>query len=134
MKQSILVIGASFFGLSILFAFSNGSFGDPWDVPEKYEKMENPVKTDKESLSIGKSLYNKHCKSCHGAEGLGDGPKADELDTPSGDFTEAAFQEQSDGSLFYKTLEGRDDMPSYKKKIPDEEDLWCVVNYLRTLE
>jgi len=28
-----------------------------------------------------------------------DGPKADELETPSGDFSIEVFQEQSDGSL-----------------------------------
>jgi len=59
--------------------------------------------------------------------------KAAQLETSPGDFTEKSFSNQPDGSLFYKTLEGRDDMPSYKKKIPDEEDIWCVVNYMRTL-
>jgi mono/diheme cytochrome c family protein len=43
-------------------------------------------------------------------------------------------QKQSDGSLFYKISEGREDMPSFKKKIPDEEDIWSIVNYLRTLK
>ena len=107
---------------------------DPWPVPEKYQNMKNPVAANKASISLGKSLYVKHCKSCHGKEGLGDGPKAEQLDTPSGDFTADEFQSQSDGSLFYKTLEGRDDMPGYKKKIPEAEDIWAVVNYMRTLE
>lgn len=107
---------------------------DPWPVPEKYEKMKNPVAADKESLAFAKSLYTKHCKSCHGKEGLGDGPKAEQLDTPSGDFTSEEFQGQSDGSLFYKTVEGRDDMPGFTKKIPEAEDIWALVNYMRTLE
>jgi mono/diheme cytochrome c family protein len=33
-----------------------------------------------------------------------------------------------------KTSEGRKDMPAFKKKIPDAEELWSVVNYLRTLK
>jgi len=52
-------------------------------------------------------------KSCHGAKGLGDGPKSKELDTPTGDFS-TDLKAQTDGDLFYKTKEGRDDMPSFQ--------------------
>jgi len=133
MKNKILLILALVMGTMILYSFVEGT-QDPWPVPAKYENMKNPVEADKESLAIGKSLYNKHCKSCHGKEGLGDGPKAAQLDTPSGDFSSDEFISQSDGALFYKSLEGRDDMPGFKKKIPDAEDMWSVVNYMRTFE
>ncbi len=133
MKNKVLLILALVIGALVLYSFIEIT-QDPWPVPAKYENMKNPVKGDKECLSIGKSLYNKHCKSCHGKEGLGDGPKAAQLDTPSGDFTSEEFQSQSDGALFYKSLIGRDDMPNYEKKIPDEEDMWCIVNYMRTFE
>lgn len=103
-------------------------------MPDKYKKMKNPVKSDAESIATGKALYVKHCKSCHGSKGLGDGPKAAQLKTECGDFSKADFQSQSDGSIFYKTSEGRKDMPSFKKKIPDETDMWSVVNYMRTLK
>lgn len=109
------------------------SAGKPWDVPDKYKSMKNPVKADKESISIGKSLYAKHCKSCHGGKGLGDGSKAAQLKTKCGDFTSKDFKAQSDGALFFKTSEGRDDMPSFKKKIPEKEDIWHIVNYIRSL-
>ncbi len=105
----------------------------PWKVPEASKIKKNPVKTGAESTAAGKTLYAKHCKSCHGSKGLGDGPKAKELDTPSGDFSVKEFQSQTDGELFYKTKEGRDDMPTFKKKIPDDEDIWNLVNYMRTL-
>ncbi len=105
---------------------------EEWKVPAKYETMKNPIaaKTD---AAIGKSLYTKHCKSCHGAEGYGDGPKADGLDGDLGDFSTAEFQAQSDGALFYKTTTGRDDMPEFVKKVPSDEDRWLIVNYMRTL-
>ena len=103
-----------------------------WIVPGKYQTMRNPT-NPKEDLDIGKSLYSKHCKSCHGAEGYGDGPKADEMKGDLGDFSSAKFQKQSDGALFYKTTFGRDDMPEYTKKMPDDEDRWLIVNYMRTL-
>ena len=113
----LFVLGACF-----LLAFSTLN-QEPWPVPEKYQNLDNPVAADDESLDIGKSIYNKHCKSCHGKEGLGDGSKAEQLDTPCGDFTEDYFTSQSDGSIYYKTVKGRDDMPSFEKKIPDSEDI-----------
>jgi mono/diheme cytochrome c family protein len=107
---------------------------DPWPVPEKYEKMKNPVASDAASLATGKSLWSKHCVSCHGKTGLGDGTKAATLKTEPGDFSKPEFKSQSDGAIFYKSLEGRKDMPGFKKKIPDEDDLWSVVNYIRSLK
>lgn len=105
---------------------------EEWKVPAKYESMKNPT-NPKEDLAIGKSLYDKHCKSCHGKEGYGDGPKADEMKGDLGDFSSEEFQNQSDGALFYKTSIGRDDMPEFTKKMPDDEDRWLIVNYMRTL-
>jgi mono/diheme cytochrome c family protein len=107
---------------------------DPWPVPDNYVKMKNPVKSDAESLAEGKALWIKHCQSCHGKSGLGDGPKAAQLKTEAGNFSKADVQSQTDGSLFYKTAEGRDDMPGFKKKIPDKEEIWAIVNYIRTFK
>jgi len=105
---------------------------EEWVVPAKYKTMKNPVSlnTDK---AIGKSLYAKHCKSCHGKEGYGDGPKAAEQKGDLGDFSTEEYQAQTDGELFYKTSFGRDDMPEYTKKMPDDEDRWLIVNFMRTL-
>jgi mono/diheme cytochrome c family protein len=86
-------------------SFISKSQNDPWPVPDKYKNMPNPVKSDAASLANGKALYSQHCKSCHGTKGKGDGPKAAQLDTESGDFTKPDFQSQTDGALFYKTLE-----------------------------
>ena len=105
-----------------------------WKVPDAQKNKVNPLKDDAASLATGKTLYNQHCKSCHGTKGKGDGPKASQLDTDSGDFTSAEFKKQTDGSLFYKTYEGRKDMPSFKKKIPEADDIWAMVNYMRTFK
>ena len=105
----------------------------PWVVPDKSKAMKSPVKSDAASLANGKALYTKHCKSCHGSTGKGDGPKSKELDTPTGDFTDKTFQAETEGEIFYKAKEGRDDMPSFKKKLPEDEDIWTIVNYVRSL-
>ena len=124
-----MIIGVVSFAMYSFKSFDQ----DKWVVPAKYEKIQNPTDPSVD-LDIGKSLYSKHCKSCHGSKGLGDGTKADEVEGDLGDFSSAEFQAQSDGAIFYKSYIGRDDMPNYEKKIPDEEDMWLVVNYIRTLK
>jgi mono/diheme cytochrome c family protein len=106
----------------------------PWPVPDNYKSMKNPIASNTESIAEGKTLYATHCKSCHGTKGLGDGPKAAQLKTEAGDFSTTEFQSQSDGAIFYKTSEGRDDMPNFKKKMPDADDRWNLVNFVRTLK
>ena len=105
-----------------------------WTAPDKAAKTANPVKTSKESVAAGKALWGTHCASCHGKTGLGDGNKASQLKTTPPDFSKAAFSAQSDGSLYFKVAEGRDDMPSFKKKIPEAEEIWNLVNFMRTLK
>ena len=107
---------------------------EPWPVPDKYLKMANPIKADATSIADGKQLWLQHCTSCHGKAGKGDGPKAAQLKSLPHDLSKADIQSQPDGSFFYKTSEGRKDMPSFKKKIPDQDDIWSIVNYIRTLK
>ena len=121
-------------GMAVLSLMAFQQPAKPWVVPEKFEKTVSPVKSDANSLKEGKELYGKHCSSCHGKTGLGDGSKAAQLKTEPGDFSTAAFQKQSNGALFYKISEGRGDMPSFKKKVEGDEDIWNLVNYLRTLK
>jgi len=133
MKQVflVLVLIGGFMAISFKGQYDQKK---PWVAPDNFQKMKNPVASNSESISNGKSLWNTHCKSCHGNKGMGDGPKAANLKTDPGDLTKADIQGQSDGSFFYKISEGRDDMPSFKKKIPDESDRWSLINYIRTLK
>lgn len=122
---AVLILGAGFITVTQK---------KPWPVPDNYKKMKNAVPTNAASVASGKALWTTHCKSCHGTKGLGDGPKAAQLKTDPGNFSASEVQSQPDGALFYKTLEGRDDMPSFKKKIPDQDELWDLVNYMRTFK
>lgn len=128
-RKMLLLVGI----ISLAFYSFTTITQDKWVVPEKYVNMENPT-DPKVDLNIGKALYSKHCQSCHGKEGYGDGPKADDMNGDLGDFSSPEFQAQTDGELFYKTSFGRADMPEYTKKMPDDEDRWLIVNYMRTLE
>lgn len=137
MKTNLLVAFALIFGAIVLFAFTvpqEQKKGGPWDIPATYKAKKNTEKPTEESLKIGKALYAKHCRSCHGNNGVGDGPKAKNLETWPGDFSTETFQKYTDGELYYKSIIGRDEMPNFEKNIPDEESRWAVINYLRTLK
>lgn len=130
----ILVIPALFFAGLFLMSFVVPQDWTPqkWDIPEKYLSMQNPQAAgDAEMVKLGKMLWAKHCKSCHGGAGQGDGPKAAQLETFPGNFTVDAFHKQSDGVLYYKSIIGRDEMPNFESKIPDEEERWALITYMR---
>ena len=135
MKKQFLIISTIVLGSFVLLSMTlaESQEKEPWEAPAKYQKMKNPYLDAADEGKIGRILYSKHCKSCHGSKGKGDGTKAEDIDTPVGDFTDESFKSQTDGSLYYKTFFGRDDMPSFNKKITDEEDKWLIVNYIRTL-
>jgi cytochrome c5 len=128
--QRVIFIIAALLACSIAYSQTPAT----WVIPAKYKTMKNPTTSSPDNISTGKELYSKHCKSCHGTHGLGDGPKAATLDVGCGDFSTARFQAQSDGELFYKVSEGLEKMPSFKKLIPSENDRWSLVDYMRTFK
>jgi cytochrome c5 len=89
--KPILIIAIITGILGAGFTFETFQEKKPWPVPENYKSMKNPVKSDAESISTGKELWGQHCKSCHGAKGAGDGPKAAQLKTEAGDFSKADY-------------------------------------------
>lgn len=130
MKKIIL----SFLSIGVFVALTAFYQTEPWEIPAKYEAMTNPTSSsDSECIDVGKALYSKHCKSCHGTEGFGDGRKALEIDTPMPDITTDEYKAQKPGVKYYQSFIGRKDMPNFEKKITNEEDRWCLINYLDQL-
>jgi mono/diheme cytochrome c family protein len=137
MKKNLTTVMTVFISGALMFGMLTGFTPfqkRPWNVPDAAKNKKNPVANNAEAISAGKSLWATHCKSCHGTKGLGDGSKAAQLKTEPGDFSKTDVQTQTDGALFYKTSEGRDDMPAFKKKISDADDIWTLVHYMRTFK
>ncbi len=142
MKSSLFVLFCTIVVSVFTMAFNQGP--KKWVVPEKYQKMKNPVPTCDASVKIGKEMYERHCLTCHGVTGKGDGKRAVKLNQTPGDFTSEDFKKQTDGAVFYKMTEGHKDMPSFKRRIPSNEDVidgsfgqtgtpGDLINYIRTL-
>jgi mono/diheme cytochrome c family protein len=131
----------SVFVCTILLAFSFSQVmnaqgqkkAEPWPVPATEKSKANPVKGDDASMKLGMSSWSKNCASCHGKTGLGDGPKGRMGKTNPGDFSSAEFQAFTDGEIFYRTKTGRNEMPAFDKKIPDNE-IWALVIHMRSFK
>ena len=128
---ALMIVALIFVSANIAMAQKAGG---PWTVPAKYKSMKSTVKAGDPSINtVGKDLFAKHCKSCHGAKGLGDGPKSASLKTIVPSFADKKFKAQANGDIYYQTIVGRDEMPNFEKKIIDEADRWALVNYIKGL-
>jgi mono/diheme cytochrome c family protein len=133
MKMKILVFNLITIIIAVII-MSSSLQQKPWAIPAKYKSMKNQIKSSAASISAGKLTYDKHCKSCHGNTGKGDGVKAKTLKTICNDLSTQKVQGVLDGEMYYQSFIGRDEMPNFEKKIPDETDRWNVINYVRSLK
>jgi mono/diheme cytochrome c family protein len=97
------------------------------------QKLKNPEPANDESVEAGKKLYQRHCASCHGPLGKGDGSLALAGGTPS-DLTDETWDFGStDGEIFVAIRDGvSTDMLAYKDKMTDKQ-IWQTVHYLRSI-
>ena len=97
------------------------------------QAVANPIESTSESRAIGRQRYVFMCRECHGNRGRGDGDMAHAGGVPS-DFTDDVWDHgESDGEIFAVIKEGVSaDMQGYANRLSDEE-IWHVVNYLRSL-
>ena len=108
------------------------------DVPSDYAGMTNPVPATEESLARGEEIYKTYCETCHGADGMGNGPGGENLDPPPAAIAHTS-QMLGDDYLFWRISEGgamepfNSAMPAWKEAL-DEQERWDVINYIRALE
>jgi len=125
-----LGLGCLAFALAAVGAAGQTPGGDP-----AAKKLKNPVPATAESLTAGQQIYQKYCRFCHGADAKGNGPMAPKGTHPP-DLTDAEWTYGStDGEIFAVLRDGagpKQEMKPFKGKLSDQ-DMWNVVNYLRTL-
>jgi len=104
----------------------------PWTVPEEAKQRKNPLTSSDAILQSIRPLYRDKCASCHGNFGKGDGHDASLYAPAPTNFTDAKHLSAiTDGELFYKLSEGRKPMPSFKKRL-SEDQRWQLVLLLRS--
>lgn len=104
--------------------------GDP-----KAAAVKNPVAATPASVTAGRQVYLKNCRHCHGTKGLGDGPLAP-TDVRPANLTDATWDHgATDGEIFAVIAHGAgpdSQMKGAKPALTDEQ-IWNIVNYIRTI-
>jgi mono/diheme cytochrome c family protein len=123
---------------SMLLTFIVGAAGyaivssRPWTVPESAKQLKNPIQPSDAALESARSVYSEKCANCHGDTGRGDGHDASLYGPAPTNFTDNKLMSATtDGELFYKLTEGHRPMPSFKKRLT-EEQRWRLVLLLRS--
>jgi len=97
--------------------------------------LKNPVPSTPVSITAGAAAFKKYCAFCHNADAKGNGPLAPKDSNPP-DLTDAEWVHgSSDGEIFSVIVNGagpNSKMVGFKGKMP-AQDVWHIVNYLRSL-
>ncbi len=103
-----------------------------WDAPPEIKQKKNPVAPTDANMKAAKAIYEEKCSNCHGDTGKGDGSDAMMYDPGPADFTDAKrLGKFTDGELYYKITVGKKPMPSFEKRL-SEEQRWGLVNLVRS--
>jgi len=76
------------------------------------------------------TLYKSKCAACHGPDGAGATTMGKKLGVK--DFRAPEVSKQSDAELFEITKKGKNKMPSYDKKLTDDQ-IKDLIKYVRNL-
>lgn len=117
------------------------SFSERWEEEDPCDPIEIEMPEwvgSPASMERGREVYKEmKCGECHGEQGIGDGPKANELKDDWGkqilpfNFTTGALKRGSSPENVYITFTAGLDgtgMPSYEDSLK-EEDRWHLVSY-----
>jgi len=104
----------------------------PWKVPLENKLRKNPFASTDANLGAAKPVYNEYCANCHGDSGKGDGSDAMMYDPSPSDLTDVKHMNSlTDGEIFYQITQGRKPMPSFRKKLT-EDQRWQLVILVRS--
>ena len=101
-------------------------------TPASEKERKNPVPATPENLAAAKQRYSEFCTNCHGDTGKGDGSEGMMYDPPPANLTDAAkMSKVTDGEIFYQITQGKKPMPSFRKRLT-EEQRWQLVLLVRS--
>jgi mono/diheme cytochrome c family protein len=99
---------------------------------QEAKELRSPVPYSKKSINQGRTVFMRACVGCHGA----DGKSQVDVVADATDLTDPKAWKNgtSEGEIFRSIRDGQGaSMPSFKTQIRNEEDLWHLVNFIRSL-
>jgi mono/diheme cytochrome c family protein len=101
--------------------------------PAEAKGLKNPIANTQKSIARGRTLYlTSGCVSCHG----NDGKAMIEVVANATDLTNPSVYKNGilEGEIFRSIRDGAGvAMPPFKAQISHEEDIWQLVNFVRSL-
>jgi len=126
------LFGALLALICVLITYWLNEQSKPWVVPEEYKSLKNPLLATDSNLNAARQIYAEQCAQCHGERGQGDGPDARTHYPLPADLTDGKrMATVKDGEIFYQISEGRRPMPSFKRRLTQDQ-LWQLVLYVRS--
>jgi len=118
--------------ISLLLVYTIYEQNKQWVVPEGFKSLKNPLQPTESNLHAARELYSNECAQCHGDRGKGDGPEARSHFPLPADLSDAQrMSTVTDGAIFYQISEGRRPMPSFKKRMTQDQR-WQLVLLVRS--
>lgn len=130
MKLRFLIL--SILTPALVVGLSISAAAEEEEAPVDYKKLKNPVQYTKSSITRGRVIFRRMCTECHGPDG-----KAEiDLIADATNLTEPKLwlNGVSEGEIYRSIRSGAGvSMPPYKDQIKNDDDLWHLVNYIRSL-
>ena len=98
----------------------------------EFKKLKSPVPYTEKSIKRGQLLFRNRCAECHGP----DGKAQIDVIADASDLTSPKLylSGTTEGEIFRSIRDGAGvSMPPYKMQIRREEDMWHLVNFIRSL-
>ncbi len=96
------------------------------------KKLKSPVPYTRKSITLGRNTYQRNCVGCHGA----DAKSLVDVVSDATDLTEPKFYKSgaSEGEVYRSIRDGAaETMPAFKSQISNDQDIWHMVNFIRSL-
>ena len=142
-KEDGIIFGTSFLFLAIFFTLTSTDLffrGDvylkgPIQAAEAKSKISKPWVSTPALVAHGKELFAINCTSCHGAEGLGNGPAASALNPHPRNFhQDKDWKNGRKPSQVFKTLkEGVAGSAMASFSTLPSDDRWALAHYVLSL-
>jgi cytochrome c len=97
-----------------------------WDLVATIYSLSTPP----EALENGRIVYEENCLSCHGEQGVGDGPEVETSTTAPPDLSETRYWTNRSNEMVFASLQNAE-ISDHTYSLA-EADLWDVTDYMRT--
>lgn len=141
MRRRIVMLSIVSLALLLASGYAPGSASSHYQPaqgsPEKLtieeaKQLKSPVPFTKSSIDRGRTLFNNDCTACHGP----DGKAQVDVVADATNLTDPPLWKSgtAEGQIFRSIRDGAGlTMPPYKTLIRNEEDIWHLVNFIRSL-